>query len=126
MHALLSLQEIVVKTHPVAGLQLSAVHALPSSQVRGAPGRQRPSTQPSPTVQASPSLQGISALVPAQTPRVHVSVMVQGLWSSHAPPLVPLPERQAPPLQWSLAVQALPSSQGTVFAVPGWHVPPEQ
>ena len=44
-------------THPVAMLQLSAVHVMPSLQTRAVPGRQEPDPlQVSLTVQALPSL----------------------------------------------------------------------
>jgi len=48
---------LFAKTHPVAGLQLSSVHPLPSPQMTGAPGWQTPPAQVSPTVHALPSSQ---------------------------------------------------------------------
>ena len=113
VHALLSLQVpefFGVCTHPVAGLQLSSVQALLSSQLSGVvPGLQVPFSQTSPVVQAFPSLQavefgvktqspvigsqesvvqGLLSLqvfgVPAHTPLVQISLIVQGFPSSHA------------------------------------------
>src|SRR5262245_53828694 len=49
---------LLVKTQPVAGLQVSSVQALPSLQTTGAPARHAPPPQTSPVVQALPSLQG--------------------------------------------------------------------
>ena len=48
---------VSVKTHPVAGLQLSTVHTLLSLQTTVVPGRQVPAWHESPVVQALPSLQ---------------------------------------------------------------------
>jgi hypothetical protein len=56
VHALLSSQLMVVKTHPVAGLQESAVHRLLSLQVIGVPWH-TPATHVSVLVQTLPSLQ---------------------------------------------------------------------
>ena len=58
VHALPSSHGLVllVKTQPVAGLQVSVVQALLSSQTTGAPGTQAPPPQMSPVVQALPSL----------------------------------------------------------------------
>ena len=48
---------LFVKTHPVAGMQVSVVHTFPSLQTRvPAPGLQLPPPQVSPVVQAFPSL----------------------------------------------------------------------
>jgi len=44
-------------SQPVAGLQLSSVHGLSSSQVTAAPPTHAPPEHASPTVQAFPSLQ---------------------------------------------------------------------
>jgi hypothetical protein len=55
---LASIPSTGVKTQPVAGSQLSAVHWVPSSQVTGAPGWQEPPPQVSPAVQALPSSHG--------------------------------------------------------------------
>ena len=61
-----SLQPAVlfVKTHPVAGTQVSVVHTLPSLQTRvPAPGLQLPVSQVSPRVQALPSSHAAVLLV---------------------------------------------------------------
>jgi hypothetical protein len=87
-----------VKAHPVVGLQLSAVHGLPSLQTSGFPGWQVPSeSQVSAPLQTLPSEQE----VPKAT----------GLW------------KQAPLAQPS-AVQTLPSSQLGGVVAP--HEPFEQ
>jgi len=49
---------LLMNSHPVAGLQVSLVQALPSMQGNGAPPTQVPDAQVSPVVQASPSLHG--------------------------------------------------------------------
>jgi len=68
VHALPSSQRLVlfVKTHPVAGLQLSVVQTLLSPQPMGAPGWHVPPPQASPVVQAFPSLHGLVLLAKAQ------------------------------------------------------------
>jgi hypothetical protein len=70
-------------TQPVAGLQLSVVQRLPSSQLSGVP-TQAPPEHVSPVVQALPSLHAFTLLAWTQSPWAsHVSVE-QGLPSSHS------------------------------------------
>jgi hypothetical protein len=97
---------------PVAGLQLSLVHALESLQFLGNPGEQDPAVQVSPTVQALPSLQGNVLLVLTQPRTVSQVSLVQTLPSSQ---LGAAPPRQVPALQVSFVVQAFASSQGAVL-----------
>ena len=68
VHAFPSLHAIVlfVKTHPVAVLQLSAVHTLLSLQTVAAPGWHVPPPQVSPVVHALPSLHAIVLFVKTQ------------------------------------------------------------
>lgn len=54
---------LLVCVQPVAGLQASSVHTLPSSQLGAGPPRQVPAEQVSLVVQALPSLQGAALLV---------------------------------------------------------------
>src|SRR5438876_92372 len=119
---------------PVAGLQESVVQTLPSSQLVGAPPAQAPPLQASPEVQALPASQPAGGR-PLQIPPLHVSPVVHTLPSSQAgalfacvQPVAGLqessvqtlpslqlaggPPAQAPPLQASPEVQALPSLQG--------------
>jgi hypothetical protein len=96
------------KEHPLAGSQLSSVHKLPSSQSGGRPPTQVPALQLSPVVQALPSSQAPATLTLKQPPPRSQLSSVQTLPSSQsggAPPA------QAPALQVSTVVQALPSSQ---------------
>jgi hypothetical protein len=64
VQALPSLHELLllVCVQPLAGLQLSSVHTLPSSQWGAAPPTQAPPAQVSLVVQALPSLQGLELL----------------------------------------------------------------
>ena len=120
--------------------QLSSVHALPSSQLGGVLPTQLPRLQTSTVVHALLSLQG-RITPPVHTPATQLSLAVQVLPSSHAPPLTGVcwhwppevapqvsavqglpssqlgagPPKQLPPLQVSAVVQALPSSQGLVL-----------
>jgi hypothetical protein len=80
---------LIVKTQPMAELQLSSVQTFPSLQTTGSPGMQAPPEQTSPSVQMSPSLQGSLLLAPGM---------------------------QAPPEQTSIEVQTFPSSQGAAFS----------
>ncbi len=93
-------------THPLAGLQLSAVQKLPSLQLRAGPAVQLPARQLSAVVQAFPSLQavpsstGIGSQVSVsslQVPTVH--------WLSAAEQSVATPPPHAPALQVSAVVQ---------------------
>jgi hypothetical protein len=79
---------LLVCTQPLAELQLSSVHTLPSSQFRGAP--------------------------PTHAPEAHVSCVVHAFWSSQVVPSclfgllhTPVPGLQVPgSWHWSLAVQS--------------------
>src|SRR3989442_537182 len=128
LHTFPSLHEVPLGTgaytHPVGGLQLSAVHGLPSSHLRGLP-LQTPPEQVSPVVQALPSLQALPLIftgfehVPvlgSQVPTtLHWSEAVQTTW------LLPL---HTPLWQVSVCVQALPSLQALPLAFAGFeHVP---
>ena len=105
---------LFVKTHPVAGTQLSVVQTLLSLQASvPAPGWQLPPPQVSPVVQALPSSQATVLFVKTHpVAGLHVSV-VQTLLSLQAS--VPAPGWQLPPPQVSPVVQALPSLQETVL-----------
>ena len=88
VHALPSSQAGPVSgalTHPVAGLQLSAVHGLLSSQVGGVPA-----THPVVGLQVSMPLQALPSLqltaVPVQIPPVQASPVVHMLLSLHGVP----------------------------------------
>src|SRR5439155_805055 len=75
---------LFVWKQPVAGLQVSSVQTLPSSQLSAGPPTQPPLLQVSLVVQALPSLQGAVLAVWTQPPAAsHVSV-VQTLPSSQA------------------------------------------
>jgi hypothetical protein len=112
-----SLHEAVfgADVHPAVGLQLSVVHAFPSSgHVRSAPPTQAPPLHVSLVVQALPSSQD-----PATGADVHP---VAGLQVStvHALPSsgqVRACPPHVPPLHVSFVVQALPSLQAPVFGV---------
>ncbi len=100
----------LVKTQlPLLVLQLSVVHALPSSQTLAVPA-QAPVLQASPVVQALPSSQPVPSLrlVYTHTPLLVLQLSpVQALPSLHTlavPPHVPL-------LHLSVSVQGLPSLQ---------------
>jgi len=152
--------------HPEDGLQVSVVQTFPSSQLKGAPPMQAPAVQTSLVVQISPSSQvatlltcthapvapsqissvhGLASLQsgagpPTQLPRLHVSVVVQGLPSSQdvmlsvwahpkagsqesvvqmfpSSQLGAGPPTQLPRLQVSLVVHESPSSQGAALSV---------
>ena len=103
---------LLLWTHPVAGLQLSLVQTLLSSQSGAAPPRQPPPPHVSLVVQAFPSSHGALLLVWAQP--------VAGLQLSLVQTLLSLqsgggPPTQVPPLQVSPVVQALPSLHGTLL-----------
>jgi hypothetical protein len=101
-------------TQPVAGSHESSVQTLPSSQSGGAPPTHDPPLQVSTVVQASPSLHAAVLLALTQPVAGSQESSVQTLLSSQfsaGPPM------QAPPLQVSDVVQALPSSQASVLAV---------
>src|SRR5438093_394905 len=130
---------------PVAGLQVSSVQTLPSSQLSAGPPTQPPLLQVSLVVQAFPSLQGavlalwtqpvlglqvssvqtlpssqLGARPPTHTPPPHRSLRVQAFPSSHEAVLF-VWTHPVVGLQLS-SVQELPSLQ--FRGVPGWHVPP--
>jgi hypothetical protein len=120
VHAFPSLHGAVlfVCAQPVAGLQESSVHELPSSQFRAGPPTQVPPPHVSAVVQAFPSLHAAVLFACVQpVPGMHES-SVHGLPSSQLKP--PLPAH-TPPAQTSPVVQALPSSQGAVLFV--WTQP---
>jgi len=128
---------LLVKTHPVAGLQVSVVHTLLSLQMMPVPAH-TPAVHTSPLVQALPSLQTVplatfvnthpvagaqvsavqallslhTSAVPPHTPLVHTSPVVQALPSLQAVPLATGVNTQAlvVRLQMSL-VHTLPSLQ---------------
>jgi hypothetical protein len=113
VQALPSLQafELLVKTQPVAGLQVSVVQVLRSSQAIAVPW-QTPPLHVSPDVQALPSSQAFELLVKAQpVAGLHVS-FVQALPSLQT---VAVPGWHVPPPHVSPVVHALPSSQEFVF-----------
>jgi hypothetical protein len=96
---------------PVAGLQLSSVHGLPSLQLAARP-LQVSAAQLSGPVQALPSLQGVPFnTLKSQPPDALKQLsLVQALPSVHS---LGLPAAQAPSLQLSPTVQGSPS----------WHSP---
>ena len=116
VQALPSSQAIVllVNTHPVAGLQLSVVQRLASSQARAGPPWQFPPPQVSLVVQAFPSSHESVLFVKTQPAAgVHVSV-VHGLLSLQTRPA---PGWHVPPPQVSPVVHAFASSQAFVLFV---------
>src|SRR2546422_6572961 len=133
---------------PLAGLQLSVVHTLWSSQLGGGPPTHVPPLQVSFVVQALPSLHGAVLFGWMQAPPLHTSSVqtlpslahgaVLFVWTQ---PVAGLqlsvvqtfpssqlgagPPTHVPPLQVSFVVQALPSLHGAVLCVcvqpvPGW------
>src|SRR3989449_1055632 len=111
-------------THPLGGLQLSAVQGLPSSHLRGLP-LQTPPEQVSPVVQALPSLQALPLIF---TGFEHVPVLgsqVPTTWHwSEAVQTTGLLPVHTPLCQVSVCVQALPSLQALPLAFAGFeHVP---
>jgi hypothetical protein len=115
VHALPSSHGLVllVWTQPVAGLHVSVVHGLPSSQFSAGPPAQAPPEHASFVVQALPSLHGALLFT-----WVHP---VAGLQPSSVQPFPSLqfgagPPTQWPaPSQWSPVVQALPSLHGVLL-----------
>ena len=123
MHALLSLQLAVmsVKTHPVAGLQESAVQRLLSLQTIAVPWH-TPATHVSVLVQALPSLQAPLTFVWAH-PVAGLQLSVVHTFPSLQEAELSVNTQPVAGLQES-AVQALLSLQ--TVAVPGWQLPPLQ
>jgi hypothetical protein len=116
VQALPSLQEAVlfVKTHPLAGLQLSSVHTLPSLQTRGGPPLHVPPPQVSLVVQALLSLQEAVLFVwkhPVAGLQASSVQTLLSLQSGGGPPL------HVPPPQVSFVVQALLSVHEAVLFV---------
>jgi len=116
VHALPSLHgaALLVCVQPVAGLQASSVHTLPSLQLGGAPPTQTPPAQVSLVVHELPSLQATVLLVCAQPVAGLQASSVQTLASSQ---LGGAPPTHTPPAQVSLVVHALPSLHGAVLLV---------
>jgi hypothetical protein len=116
VQALPSLHELLlfVCVQPLAGLQLSSVHPLPSSQWGATPPTQAPPAQVSLVVQALPSLHGLELLTWRQPSAESQESSVQRLPSLHTggPP-----PTHAPLEHVSLVVQALWSSQGSLLLV---------
>ena len=69
---------------PEAGSHWSCVHALPSSQATGVPGRQTPPAQESPFEQKEPSEHGSRFGAFLQPLRGSQESSVHGFWSLHA------------------------------------------
>jgi len=104
-----------VKTHPVAGAQVSVVQTLLSLQTTAAPAWHVPPPQVSPVVQALRSSQAAVLLICTQPePGTHES-SVHGLLSLQFK--APAPVWQVPPEHVSPVVQALPSSHAAVLFV---------
>ena len=138
---------VLVKTQPVAELQVSAVHGLPSLHVTAAPPAHAPAAHASPLVHALPSEHVLVLLAWMQPPPTLHESVVHGLPSSQ---LIAAPDAQPPPAHTSplvhallsehdrtllvyaqplvgsqaSSVQMLPSLQTTTE--PGWHAPVAQ
>jgi hypothetical protein len=105
---------LLVKTHPVANVQVSVVHGLLSLHTIPTP-LHTPPRQTSPIVHGLPSSQGLMLLTwthPLAGLQLSVVQTLLSLQSS-----VPVPGWQLPPLQASPVVHALPSSQPAVLSV---------
>jgi hypothetical protein len=106
--------QIVLCTHcPFAGLQESWVHGSPSSQVGGGPPTHTPPEQLSMVVQGLPSSHGPATGVCVQPVLGSQPSAVQGFRSSQ---FFGTPGLQLLFKQVSFSVQALPSSQGALLA----------
>jgi hypothetical protein len=113
--------ELFVCTNPVAGLQASVVHGLPSSQFGAAPPTHTPAVHTSPVVHALPSLQEFE-LFACTHPAAELQVsVVQGFPSSQ---LRGVPAVHAPATQCSPVVQALPSLHDVPFVFAGFEQVP--
>ena len=110
VHALLSVQLAVLLAlvHPSLGSQPSLVHGLLSSQLGGTPPLHTPPVQASLVVHALPSWHAAVVLANTQPSLASQLSAVQTLPSSQ---VSVGPDLQAPPLQASLVVHALPSLQ---------------
>ena len=115
LHGLL----VVLYTQPVLTLQLSAVHTLPSSQSVASPGKQEPSAQVSPTVQALLSLHAALLLENEQPLTGSHKSLVHRLPSLQ---VSPLPLTQVPSLHTSPTVHTLPSLHAKLLLL--WLQPP--
>ena len=116
VQALPSLHETVlfVCAQPLAGLQVSVVQPLPSSQFGAAPPTHTPPEHVSFVVQALPSLHTATLFTCVQpTAEAHASSVqpLPSLQSGGAPPT------HCPPAQVSLVVQAFPSLHADVLLV---------
>ena len=104
---------LLAVVQPLAGLQLSLVHRLPSSQVCAAPGTQTPALHASFWVHTLPSLHA-AALAVATQPLAGLQLsVVHGLPSLQ---VTAVPDAQVPALHPSPLVQALLSSQAALLA----------
>ena len=114
VQALLSLQGLVLAMllQPSLGSQESVVQALASLQSVAAPGRQAPSLQRSPPVQALLSEHGAVLFVNTQPLAMSQLSSVQGLPSLQT---MAWPGTQRPTAHVSPLVQTLPSEQGAVL-----------
>ena len=104
--------------HPAAGLHVSSVHPLASSQLSAGPPTQAPPVQVSEVVHAFPSLHAAALFVWTQP--------VAGLQESSVQPLLSLqssagPPAQVPALQVSPVVHVFPSLHAAVLFV--WTQP---
>jgi hypothetical protein len=111
-----------LNTHPLDGLQLSAVHGFWSLHVIALPP-QVPAEQWSFCVHALPSSHTLpfaaAALKTHPLDGLHESA-VHGFWSLHVIALPP----QVPALHVSFWVHALPSSHALPFAAAAWNTHP--
>ena len=101
-------------TQPVAAVQESSVHGLPSSQFGGGPPTHLPPAHVSPVVQAFPSSHRAAFGLFTQPVVGLQTSSVQAFPSSQ---LGASPPTHRPPVQVSAVVHAFPSSQGAVFGL---------
>jgi hypothetical protein len=111
--------------HPVTGLQLSVVHALPSLQTRGVPPAQKPLWQVSSPLQTLPSVHDEpSASAVCWQPATGSQLSVVHEFES--PQARGAPAVHEPLWQVSLPLQTLPSAHDEPFGRAGLlHAPPE-
>ncbi len=114
VHTLLSLQPpaLAANTQPLALLQLSSVHTLPSSQPSAEPPKHVPPLQASLVVHALPSLQGAELLATTQPLLTSQLSSVQGFKSLQT---LGLPGTHLPPEQVSSSLQTLSSVHGSAL-----------